>query len=77
MCPQLFTKDARYRVRVATPSWEASFVAGEILIFVSAGYSHYDECCMYEFSDESGNVKTWWLPRGDSGEKWRDFFEPA
>jgi hypothetical protein len=32
-------------------------VQGELLIYLSGGYSHYDDCFIYEFLDENGQRK--------------------
>jgi hypothetical protein len=57
-----FEPGVAYRLIKNLAAGSASLMAGEILTFVSGGYSPYDDCYVYEFSDSSGEVKILTLP---------------
>jgi|GEM_PF-2780208 len=58
----LFKLSTRYAARTAIPQWPGSaFQAGEILTFVAYKYSRYDNASVYEFKNEQGELKEWWL----------------
>lgn len=57
-----FEPGAAYRLTENLAAGSASLMAGEILTFVSGGYSPYDDCYVYQFSDNSGEVKILTLP---------------
>ena len=39
-----------------------------------AGYSRYDGCHLYEFVNDSGHKRTWWMDDRDSPDTWQQIF---
>jgi hypothetical protein len=74
----IFATDARYRCLRAIPPGISAFEFGEVLTFLSDGYSPYDGAFMYEFrSEPSGELKTWLLSETSPTSSWKDYFEPV
>jgi hypothetical protein len=59
---KFFCSGERYRVR-KNFSAGSTFLAGEILVFESSGFSWHDEAQMYCFRRESDGVEKGWLLR--------------
>ena len=53
----IFDKGSTYIVKQLFTFGNWRFNKGEVLIFVNGGYSRYDDCYLFEFKDEQGNVK--------------------
>ncbi len=74
----IFDKDRDYRVKKSFMSGDSVFVAGDLITFLSDGYSNYDNSFVFEFrSHGDGTSKTWWLHEDQSDALWRTLFEPA
>ena len=76
MKQKIFELGHRYRVKASFMSGAMPFTLNEVLIFENDGYSSYDNSFAYEFRDESGVLKTWWLPEGKPADIWKQFFVP-
>jgi len=74
---QIFRKGRSYRVKQSVMSGASIFVAGEALVFLQDGYSHYDDCFVYEFhSQRDGKTKGWWHHQDQAETSWQRVFEP-
>jgi hypothetical protein len=74
---RLFKAGSRHCVKRNFMSRASAFIANELLIFTSDGYSHYDNCFVYEFhSQTAGQNKIWWLHHNEPAESWQELFEP-
>ena len=72
----LFSHQLKYRVKKSFHSGITSqFLEGEILVFQSYKYSPYDECSVYEFRNEKGDVKEWWMGDEEMPIAWTENFE--
>src|SRR4051794_14042162 len=73
----VFVPGAKYRAMRDVVGRPEGFVAGEVLTFVSAGYSRDDDSYVYQFrSDADGKLKSWLLHRGGPADSGSDEFEP-
>jgi hypothetical protein len=74
-----FTADAEYRVIRAGRTWSWNGSGGDlsidqILRYVDASYSHYDNCSAYIFRDAKGQEFWWALHDDEPLEKWQEVF---
>jgi hypothetical protein len=73
----IFKKGRSYRVKQSVMSGASTFVVGEDLVFLQDGYSHYDNCFVYEFRSQSdGQSKNWCLNPNQPETFWQQIFEP-
>jgi hypothetical protein len=50
-------------------------IAGEVVRYQRySGYSRYDGCHLYEFINDSGQKRTWWMDDGDPPDVWQQIF---
>lgn len=63
MSTKYFNENCRYLVLNDFVSGLNSFVQGEILTYISGGYSRYDDCFIYEFMDNNGCRKEFILEK--------------
>lgn len=74
MKQKIFEAGHRYKVTKAFASGATSFVESEVLTFESDGYSPYDSSFAYQFRDQSGATKTWWLHEDQPIDTWKQHF---
>ena len=72
-----FVPGAEYRVVGPGRNWSGNgsggdLVAGQVLRYVDANYSRYDECSAYVFADGDGRVFWWALHDEEPVETWRE-----
>jgi len=70
----IFLDGRKYQPLIDFDCGASSFHANEILTFSKDGYSRYDECFVYEFRDDSGQIKTWLMPEDAENDYWRKYF---
>jgi len=76
MKQKIFEVGRRYRVGQTFASGASTFLENEILTFESDAYSPYDSSFAYQFRDQAGAVKTWWLHEDRPIDTWRQHFVP-
>jgi hypothetical protein len=76
MNQKIFEPGDRYKVKLSFVSGTTSFVEKEVLTFERDGYSPYDSSFAYEFRDQFGTLKTWWLHEDRSIDTWKQYFGP-
>ncbi len=72
---KIFKTGKKYKVKLSFAKYGVDFFAGEVLIFVSDGYSHYDNGFGYLFRDGGGAEKTWWLHQDEPAGTWKKYFK--
>ena len=73
----IFKQGCRYRVKQSFPSGPSVFAGGEIIAFRRDGYSHYDNCFVYEFhSQGDGKTKDRFLHESQPEVSWQQLFDP-
>lgn len=72
---EIFSTDARYKVKQNLTSGLSQFHLNEILIFSRCDYSPYDNCFLYIFNTKDGESKIWWLHEDQPSEVWHQYFE--
>ncbi len=80
---KIFQVGQLYRAKKSFMTGPSVFVADEVLRFEMDGFSHYDDCDVYQFhSQTDGQKKTWWRYCGDPRlplrpeDEWQNYFEP-
>jgi len=74
---KIFKRGATYRPKRDFVSGNSTFIAGESIVFDRDGYSHYDDCFVYEFHGAKGEPKVWIMPIDQPEGSWVDFFAEA
>jgi hypothetical protein len=77
MKQRIFETGHLYKVKMDFMSGSTLFISNEVLLFKSDGYSPYDCSFGYEFLDQPGTMKTWWLHEGLPIDTWERYFVPA
>lgn len=70
----IFDSEKKYRPITDFQSGKTQFLSTDILTFYRDGYSRYDECFVYEFLDQSNQIKVWAMPDDVDGQYWEKFF---
>jgi hypothetical protein len=54
------------------------FVGRKIIVFRQDGYSHYDNCFVYEFHTQGdGKTKGWFRQESQPEASWQQLFDPT
>ena len=77
-----FSVDSLYRVIGPGRTWSWNGNGGDlsvdqVLRYVDARYSHYDNCSAFIFHDAEGREFWWALGDDESLDKWREVFSPV
>lgn len=70
----IFIKGNKYQPVFDFECGSSDFSPSNILTFERDGYSNYDECFIYEFTDSSGKMKSWVMPEDARNDYWEKYF---
>ena len=73
----VFVAGRQFQVLSDFVSSTSSFQLAEVLEFIRIVYSTYDDADLFEFAARDGSIKTWWRPRQESEDRWKDLFRPV